>query len=673
VSMALSCTAYFWIIVCGSPTILNSIKVVRMAHLVVLPDALWLFQENSMARISRSITLLLGFSHWVACWLSYAGGYRDALLEKGASAFAVKFNGETLPDTGRLRLYLSAFVEALYMLTGALDNPLGDGGLREDNLGSLILVSIFGPVGCVIVAMLIAAVVRESDLRFALDIRHEENKAWVTRALENLNVPGQLQRRVESLHYFQRMSHDHEAVTHLFKKGNLSTPLEDAIRVVLYHNVVKSPVLVNGGPNYILEVVRVLDDRMYVPGDYVARRGEVGNEMFFINRGELTVLLPGRSSCNVSSAQALDKKLEKGCHFGEVGLLKRSLRTAWVRAETYVVASVLHRASIEAIWEFFPQEREKMVQKVTATCEKDKERAKDRMKQAGAAALPAGRFAALVTQLNSDEGRKQQDQKQQQRKQQQEGQNCAQPSQLEESSNRDGSPERPRGDSEANPFVESPNSRLSLPSASPPLSRNDLRRFSRLETLTTSSLNFAATPRTSSMSEGRLERLYEELAWGQEGLNQRVDDLCRRHDVLNERVAQLLLFTERMVFSDVPGRPGSGASKAPASPTPRRRGNYRGDSWPAAERSSVTTGPEFTLTVPSRTQSPMGGQPPIGLASKSDSPGTVAASSGTFRNTEDTAILPQQGGFTAMQRSLAALEEGRKRFQAQLAVEMSKE
>jgi len=375
-AMWASTTTYFWVVVCNAPMLINNIKLVRLAHLMTPPDALWLFQDDSRARLGRVLLLLVGCSHWVACVLVWGGGYHELLHERGEESFALTFKGQRLPGTGKLNLYLMALVESIYMMTGALDNPLGEGGARENNLFSLVLVSVFGPIGCIIVAILIAAVCREQALQFALEIRHEENMAFVKRALENLNIPSELQRRVESLHYFQKMSHDVEAFGQLFKKNNLSGPLEDAIRVYLYYNVLCSPFFTSGGPNYLLAVVRVLEDRMYLPGDYVARRGEVGDEMFFINRGELCVLVPGAGdNDDINKAMPIAGHKRKGHYFGEVALVRRILRTAWVRAETYVVVSVLHRSSIEDIWYFFPEERKALMKAVDQTRLRDLQRA----------------------------------------------------------------------------------------------------------------------------------------------------------------------------------------------------------------------------------------------------------------------------------------------------------
>ncbi|CAJ1418454.1 unnamed protein product [Effrenium voratum] len=365
-----SVTSYLWIIAFNGSLLLNITKIVRLYHYVRFPDPMWLVYDYGRLRELRPALLLTWLAHWVGCLLAWGGGYREALVRSGdGAAYETTFNGHVVP--GWFSLYFMAFVEALYMLTGALDNPLGDGSIREKNFGALILVAIFGPVGCVIVAHFIATVVREQERKYALDIRHEENQAFVKRALENLNVPKELQRRVFSLHQFQKMSHDYEAFEHLFKNHTLSSPLEDAIRVYLYQSVLSSTFFNNKEHSYILAVVRVLEDKAFLPGDYVVRVGEVADEMYFISKGEVSVLVANGKSKEVEKATKLPTRKRKGDHFGEVALIKGSLRTAWVKAETYVIASCLKRTSIEQIWKYFPQERESLQRQVMQTVMRD--------------------------------------------------------------------------------------------------------------------------------------------------------------------------------------------------------------------------------------------------------------------------------------------------------------
>ncbi|CAK0825761.1 unnamed protein product, partial [Prorocentrum cordatum] len=282
---------------------------------------------------------------------------------EGAESFETTFNGEIV--SGWLSLYWTALVESAFLLCGSLDNPVGDGSLRESNFGSLVFVTAMGPVGCVIVAVFISTLAREQTLKYGLDMRNEEQKALMRRAMDSLRIPSRLQRRVFSLHYFQKMRHDRLALAELLKTENLSRPLELSLRLCIYSKVVASGFFDTTQASYILEVVQVLQDRAYVPGDYVCRRGEMGAEMFFVSQGDLVVLVPSLppgspGSDEVENAVDLGVRRGGGEYFGEITLIRRGCpRTAWVRAETYVVCAVLTRGSAEAIWRFFPDERGK--------------------------------------------------------------------------------------------------------------------------------------------------------------------------------------------------------------------------------------------------------------------------------------------------------------------------
>lgn len=376
----ISASTYFWVGAAGAPLFLNNLKIVRMHRLVILPDSLWRFRDNSFLLVIRPTFLLIFLSHWVACLLACMGGYREHVEEHGAQMFRTSMDGNSPPD--RFSAYLMAFVEAIYMLTGAMDNPLGDGGAREKSFGNLVLVAILGPIGIVIISLVIANVVRMSNLQNALGIRHEETKAFIARALENLDIPKDLQRRVFSLHYFQRLNHDFEAFGELFKKKNLSAPLEIALRIYLYHeSFLHSGYFKDKDTNYILEVVRCLDDRIFVPGDYIIRRGEVGCEMFFVGRGLLSVRIPHhREDFRQDLFKAyVGAEIGKGAYFGEIALVADCLRTAWVCAETYVILSELRRQSIEVIWKYFPHEREILIKTITDNTMRNRKDAMSRL------------------------------------------------------------------------------------------------------------------------------------------------------------------------------------------------------------------------------------------------------------------------------------------------------
>eukprot|EP00971_Amphidinium_carterae_P258262 5126482-Amphidinium_carterae.1 len=281
-----------------------------------------------------------------------------------------------------------------------LDNPLGQGGVREGDFGALLIVAIGGPLGAVLVSFIIAKAWQEITLMHALEMRHQENKSFMRHALENLNIPQELQDRVYALHHYQKVAHDMEAFKALFFSDSLSPPLESALRIYLYReNVLQSVYFKDKNQNYILEVIRALQDQIYLPGDYVTRRGELGESMFFIATGNVTVLVPDASSIrdsDVESAVEVCTK-QKGDFFGEIALVQDVLRTAWIRSDTYSLLSVLYRARVEAIWHYFPEERQALVDKVLETAQKDLERVQAQMSCRASGRSPKSRQSQNLT------------------------------------------------------------------------------------------------------------------------------------------------------------------------------------------------------------------------------------------------------------------------------------
>ncbi|CAE7683035.1 Hcn4 [Symbiodinium pilosum] len=373
---AISIFSYLWLGL-GASLLLNNLKIIRVGPLLKLPDALWRWEDSKLVRLGRPPFLLVLAAHWTACLLFTLGGFREELIHR-EEEYETTFNmgyGISGQVSGGVSLYFMAFVEALYMLTGAMDNPLGDGGPRNKDFGALLMVSIFGPAGCVVVALFISAIMREQQRALALDSKHEESKAFMERALQILEIPPQLQQRVLSMHLFQKFEHDVEAFNSLFEKKNLSKALENTLLVYLYREfVAQSPYFKNKDPNYIIAVLQVLEDEVYLPGDYVARRGEVAHAMYFVSRGELSIHVPDHEDeNNVDKAKQI-KVLGIGQQFGEIALVKDTVRTAWVRADTYAIVSALPSRSIRHVWDFYPKEKEELVRTVEAHAKRDRER-----------------------------------------------------------------------------------------------------------------------------------------------------------------------------------------------------------------------------------------------------------------------------------------------------------
>ena len=98
------------------------------------------------------------------------------------------------------------------------------------------------------------------------------------------------------------------------------------------------------------ELLLALDAQSFGPGTFLARHGEIGNEICFIARGQLEVI-----GERASEPQEI---LEDGDYFGDLSLILGERRTASVRALNYCDVFVLPRAEFERVKEQYPEFRE---------------------------------------------------------------------------------------------------------------------------------------------------------------------------------------------------------------------------------------------------------------------------------------------------------------------------
>lgn len=71
--------------------------------------------------------------------------------------------------------------------------------------------------------------------------------------------------------------------------ADLSEPLASEIAMHLHQNLVRSvPLFREAEPEFIVALVRRLAWAAYLPSDLIIREGEVGREMYFVNKGAMT-------------------------------------------------------------------------------------------------------------------------------------------------------------------------------------------------------------------------------------------------------------------------------------------------------------------------------------------------------------------------------------------------
>jgi CRP-like cAMP-binding protein len=87
-----------------------------------------------------------------------------------------------------------------------------------------------------------------------------------------------------------------------------------------------------------------MERRTFAPREFVVRKGDPGDELFLLVRGELSVLsdLPDGSMRRLATLSA-------GTGFGEGSMLDGAVRSAFVRADRPSVCFVLKRSCFDSL------------------------------------------------------------------------------------------------------------------------------------------------------------------------------------------------------------------------------------------------------------------------------------------------------------------------------------
>ncbi|KAJ3085771.1 anaphase-promoting complex subunit Hcn1 [Quaeritorhiza haematococci] len=100
---------------------------------------------------------------------------------------------------------------------------------------------------------------------------------------------------------------------------------------------------------WVQRVVNNLKAEYYLSGDYIFEQGDEADEMFFIFRGWVEIIVD----------ETVVRKLEEGSFFGEVAPLGNTTRTASVRAGTNCILYALTKKDLDRILNEFPDMMER--------------------------------------------------------------------------------------------------------------------------------------------------------------------------------------------------------------------------------------------------------------------------------------------------------------------------
>ncbi|XP_018897668.2 cyclic nucleotide-gated channel alpha-3 isoform X1 [Bemisia tabaci] len=332
----------------GFNSVLRSFRLVKIYRF-------WAFMDRTerhtnypnLFRSASLIHYLLVIFHWNGCL------YHIICKNNGFGSRNWVYSDNDTTDV--VKQYLQSYYWCTLALTtiGDLPRPRSKGEyifvIVQLLFGLLLFATVLGHVANIVTSVSAARKeFQDESARTKLD--------GVKTYMRMRRVPNHLQVKVikwfDYLWLTQKCSDEEKAVSCLPDK----LKAEIAINVHL-DTLKRVEIFQNTEAGFLCELVLRLRPVLFSPGDYICRKGEVGKEMYIVNRGRLQVV--------ADNGKTVLATLKAGSYFGEISILNMGTagknlgnrRTASVRSVGYSDLFVLSKKDMWDVLKEYPAAR----------------------------------------------------------------------------------------------------------------------------------------------------------------------------------------------------------------------------------------------------------------------------------------------------------------------------
>lgn len=299
-------------------------------------------RHTNYPNVFRGLSLihyLLVIFHWNACFfhiISKNGGFgsRDWFSPRDDGCNDVTCD------------YLHAFYWSTLALStiGDLPGPRTKGEyvflVLELILGLLLFSAVLGHVANIVTNV--------SAARKEFQAKLDAVKTYMRMRRVSDRIQNKVIRWFDYLWMTQKCSDEERSV------GCLPDKLKAEIAIHVHLDTLRRvEIFQNTEAGFLCELVLRLRPVLFSPGDYICRKGEVGKEMYMVNRGRLQVV--------ADNGRTVLATLRAGSYFGEISILNMGTagnrRTASVRSVGYSDLFCLYKHDMWEVLKYYPAAR----------------------------------------------------------------------------------------------------------------------------------------------------------------------------------------------------------------------------------------------------------------------------------------------------------------------------
>ncbi|KAJ3597004.1 hypothetical protein NHX12_003404 [Muraenolepis orangiensis] len=288
---------------------------------------------SAMVRIMNLIGMMLLLCHWDGCLQFLV----PMLQDFPADCWVTR--NKMVNDTWGQQYSYALFKAMSHMLC------IGYGLYPPIGMADVWLTILSMIVGATCFAMFVG---HATALIQSLDSsrrQYQEKYKQVEQYMSFHKLPTGMRQRIHDYyeHRYQGKMFDEESILE-----ELNEPLREEIVNFNCRKLVASmPLFANADPNFVTSMLTKLQFEVFQPSDHIIREGTIGQKMYFIQHGVVSVL----------TKSSKDTKLSDGSYFGEICLLTRGRRTASVRADNYCRLYSLSVDNFNEVLEEYPMMR----------------------------------------------------------------------------------------------------------------------------------------------------------------------------------------------------------------------------------------------------------------------------------------------------------------------------
>lgn len=146
----------------------------------------------------------------------------------------------------------------------------------------------------------------------------------------------------------------------MLNESAMSPPLRRQVAIQMHRDLlVKIPLFKHADDDVLGLICQKLERIIYMPDDFIFKKGDLGKELYIVARGIVFVLADGdeistdvRRDSSIESAKPI--LLTDGAFFGEIGIVMDVQRTRSVQAQTMTELCIFDRQAFEDIALQFP-------------------------------------------------------------------------------------------------------------------------------------------------------------------------------------------------------------------------------------------------------------------------------------------------------------------------------